>query len=63
MDGEQLKQDVRDGRIDPERLIDLIVTLQRLSQRQLAELEAARKRIEELEKQIGGGPTPKRDQP
>ena len=56
MDGEQLKQDVRDGRIDPERLVELIVTLQR-------QLAKADRRIEELEKQIGGGPTPKLDQP
>src|SRR5205085_5578525 len=40
---EQLKQDVREGRIDLERLVDVIGTLQR-------QLEAARQRIEELEK-------------
>jgi hypothetical protein len=38
---EQLKQDVRDGRIDLDRLIEVIVTLQR-------QLEAAKQRIEEL---------------
>ena len=63
MDAEQLKQNVRDGRIAPERLIDMIVTLQKLNLQQSAELEAARKRIDELEKQIGGGPTAKLDQP
>jgi hypothetical protein len=47
---EQLKQDLRDGRIDAERLIDLIVALQR-------QLEAAQRRIEELEKNAQG-PTP-----
>jgi hypothetical protein len=47
---EQLKQDVRDGRIDIDRLIDVIVTLQR-------QLEAAKQRIEELERKTGG-PTP-----
>ena len=56
MDGEQLKQDVRDGRISPERLVELIVTLQR-------QLAQANQRIEELEKQITGGPTAKLDQP
>lgn len=56
MDAEQLKQDVRDGRIDPERLVELIVALQR-------QLANANRRIEELEKQIGGGPTQKLDQP
>jgi hypothetical protein len=44
---EQLKQDVRDGRIDLDRLIEVIVTQQR-------QLEAAKQRIEELEKKLGG---------
>lgn len=48
---EQLKQDVRQGRVDVDRLIDVIVTLQR-------QLEAARQRIEELEKKMGGPATP-----
>jgi len=55
---EQLKQDVRDGRIDLDRLIDVIVTLQR-------QLEAAKQRIEELEKKLGGplpSPTTKIDE-
>lgn len=47
---EQLKQDLRDGRIDAERLIAVIVTLQQ-------QLEAAKQRIVELEKNAGG-PTP-----
>jgi hypothetical protein len=46
---DQLKRDVREGRVDAERLIDIVVTLQR-------QLEAARQRIEELEKKLGGGP-------
>ena len=45
--GEKLKQDVRDGRIDMDRMIDVIVTLQR-------QLEAAKQRIAELEKNAGG---------
>ena len=47
---EQLKQDVRDGRIDLNRLIDVIVTQQR-------QLQAAKQRIEELEKKLGGPPS------
>ncbi len=47
---EQLKQDVRDGRIDLDRLIDVIVTQQR-------QLEAAKQRIEELEKRLGAPPS------
>jgi hypothetical protein len=47
---EQLKQDVRAGRIDSERLLAVIATLQR-------QLEAAKQRIADLEKNAGG-PTP-----
>ncbi len=57
MDGaDQLKVDVREGRIDPERLVDLIVTLQR-------QLQDAKQRIEELEKKLGGGGTAKFAEP
>jgi transposase len=45
---EQLKQDIRDGRIDVDRVIGVLVCLQR-------QLEAAKQRIAELEKKIGGG--------
>jgi hypothetical protein len=51
---EQLKDDVRAGRIDAERLLELILALQR-------ELHAARQRIAELEKRPPSGPTPKVD--
>ena len=51
---QQLKQDVREGRIDVDRLVDVIVTLQR-------QLEAARQEIEELKKKLGG-PTVKTDE-
>jgi hypothetical protein len=47
---DQLRLDVREGRIDLERLIDVIVTLQR-------QLEAAKQRIEELEKKLDGPPS------
>lgn len=56
MDVEQFRDDVRAGRIEPERLVDLIVTLQR-------ELQAAYRRIEELEKKLGGSPTAKVEEP
>jgi transposase len=56
MDIEQLKQDVREGRIDLERLVDLIGMLQR-------QLNRANKRIAELESKLGGSPTEKVDQP
>ena len=56
---DQLKQDVREGRIDVDRLIDVIVSLQR-------QLEAAKQRLEEFEKKIGGSAgaaTAKLDEP
>lgn len=55
MDVEQLKQDVREGRIPPERLIELLMNLQQ-------RLDQAHQRIEELEKKLGGSPTPKVEQ-
>jgi len=59
---EQLKQDVRDGRIDVDRLIDVIATLQRQLEVASQELKSAKQRIEELEKKAGAA-TPKVDQP
>lgn len=53
---EQIKQDVHEGRIDANRLVDLIVSLQR-------QLEQAKQRIEELEKKCGGSPTVKTAEP
>jgi hypothetical protein len=53
---ERIKDDLRDGRIDPERLIGLLEVLQR-------ELEAAKRRIAELEKQLDGAATTKVDEP
>lgn len=53
---EQLKRDVREGRIDANRLIELLVSSQR-------QLQQALKRIEELEKRLGGSPTVKTDEP
>lgn len=51
MDVEQLKKDVREGRVDLERLVEVIAALQR-------QLQTANQRLAELEKQCGGGPTP-----
>lgn len=49
MDVEQFKEDVRQGRVDVDRLVELVLMLAR-------QLEAAQRRIEELERQLGGGP-------
>lgn len=51
---EQFRQDARLGRVDIDRLIDLNASLQRQVETLLRELNAARQRIEELEKKIGG---------
>jgi transposase len=63
MDFELLRQDVREGRIGAERLLDLIVSQQRQLQDALLQLAAAHQRIEEFEKKSGGPPTTKLDQP
>ena len=55
-DVEQLKEDVREGRIDADRLVDLVVTLQHA-------LQEARRRIEDLEKKLGGAATVKVAEP
>src|SRR5450755_3124479 len=54
--GEQLREDLGEGRIDPSRLVDLILTLQR-------ELQAAKQRIAELEKERIGAPTARTEEP
>ena len=56
MDAEQLKKDVREGRIDVDRLVDLIASLGR-------QLDTANGRIEELERKLGGRTTTKLDEP
>src|SRR5947209_14263574 len=54
---EQLKEDLRTGRIDANRLVDLVGTLQQ-------QLQAANQRIAELEKQLAGtSGTAKLDEP
>jgi hypothetical protein len=52
MDVEQFKEDVRQGRIGVDRLVDLIVILQR-------QLDEANRQIDELQRQLHGSPTPK----
>lgn len=62
MDAEQLKDEFHAGRIDGERLIEVIAAQQRLLQQMQEKLDAAQRRIEELEKQQGG-PTAKVEEP
>src|SRR5271165_3935205 len=64
MDGiDQIKDDAGKGRIDPQRLVDLIVALERELQAARRELEAAKQRIQDLEKKAGGSATTKIDEP
>jgi hypothetical protein len=56
MDVEGLKEDARAGKVDVDRLIELIESL-------LRQLEKADQRIAELEKQLGEKPTIKTDEP
>jgi CII-binding regulator of phage lambda lysogenization HflD len=53
-DLDRLKQDVQEGRIDSDRLVDLIVTLQRQLQAAHQRIDEQAQRIEALEKQLGG---------
>ena len=53
---EQLKQDVREGRIDVDRLVELVVSSQR-------QLQQAHRRNDELVKQLGGSGTVKTAEP
>lgn len=55
MDVEELKADVRAGRIDVNWLVDLLVTTQR-------ELQGAKRRIDELEETLGESSTQKTDE-
>jgi hypothetical protein len=63
MDVEQLKEDVRQGRIDVDRLVELIVMLQRQLQRANDQQQRAQARIKELEQKPGGPPTQKLAEP
>ena len=67
---ENLKRDVREGRINPERLIDLIVDSQRELQKAKHELDKAKheldkakERIAELEKKLDASSTARTDEP
>jgi hypothetical protein len=63
MDVEQLKDDVRTGRIAPDRLVELVVTMQRELQAATQDLDQAKQRIAELERKLGGSATAKVSEP
>jgi transposase len=60
---EMLKQDLKDGRISAERLVDLVADLCRKLEAANQRIEELNQRIEELEKQCGGTPTAKVEEP
>jgi transposase len=60
---ETLKQDVREGRISADRLVDLVTELCRKLDAANQRIVALNQRIEELEKQCGGTPTAKVAEP
>jgi transposase len=61
--GHQLLDDLREGRLDAERWLDVIGSLQRQLQATQQRLEAAQQRIAELEKQAGVPATAKLAEP
>ena len=63
MDVEQFKEDAREGRITAEHWSKLVLTMQRELQAARRELDEARQRIAELERQLGGTPTAKVSEP
>lgn len=56
MDAQQFKEDVRQGRISVDRLVDLVVSLQR-------QLDEARREIAQLQQKLGGPATVKLEEP
>jgi uncharacterized coiled-coil protein SlyX len=60
---EQLKQDLREGRIDAERLLDLFVMQQRQLESTQSQLKAALQRIAEFENKAGAPVTAKVEEP
>src|SRR3954453_22090885 len=60
---ESLKQDLREGRISAERLVDLVADLCGKLEAANRRIEELNRRIEDLEKQCEGTPTAKVDEP
>ncbi len=63
MDVEQLREAVREGRIDVDRLVDLIVSLQHQLEQAQRRNEELERRIAELERKLGGAATAKFTEP
>ena len=62
MDTEQLRQDVAEGTVEFARLVDLVVSQQKLIAQQQAEINELKKQNEELKQQIEKNPTQRLDE-
>jgi len=69
MDVDQLRQDVGEGRIEPDRLVEVVASQQELIeqqqeqlQQQQGQIEQQQQQIEKLQKQAGKNPTERLDQ-
>jgi len=62
MDTEQFRQDVADGTVEVNRLVDLVVSQQKLIAKQQAKIEELKKHIDELKQQFGKNPTQRLDE-
>lgn len=60
---DSIKQNLRDGRIDIDRWMDLFTAQQRQLDSAKRELDSAKQRIQELEQQLRGAATAKLDEP
>lgn len=63
MDVEQIKEDVRQGRIEGDRLADLLISALRQLEETKRQLEESNQRIQELEEQLEQSPTVKLEEP
>ena len=62
MDVDQLRQDVAQGTVELDRLVDLVASQQKLIRQQQVQIEQLKAEIEELKKQVGKNPTKRLDE-
>ena len=62
MDLESLRQDVAQGTVELDRLVDLIASQQKCIARQQAQIEQLQAQIAELQTRVGKNPTERLDE-
>ncbi len=62
MDVDQLRQDVAQGTVELDRLVDLVASQQKVIRQQQVQIEQLKAEIEELKKQVGKNPTKRLDE-